>query len=264
MLYGIMAGAAPAEHSNMLKAKRIIVTGGSRGIGAAIVSRAAAYGAEVAFTYHSNQEAADALAASISEAHPEQRCIAVQCDVADNASMGPAVTQLAKELGGVDALINNAGITRDAAFGRMKREDWDAVLATNLGGVFNATQPLMLPFVKQRRGAIINITSLGGIYGSSGQANYSASKAGMIGVTKSLSKELAPFGVRVNAVAPGFIETDMISVMPPTRLEAFKAEIPMGRLGQPDEVAELVCFLASDRAAYITGQVIEVSGGLTL
>jgi len=248
----------------MLEGKRIIVTGGSRGIGAAIVSRAAAYGAHVAFTYHSNQEAADALVARVREQHPDQTCLAVQCDVADQAAMTSAMKRLSSELGGIDALVNNAGVTRDAAFGRMKREQWDEVLATNLGGVFNATQPFMLPFVKQRSGAIINITSLGGIYGSSGQANYAASKAGMIGVAKSLAKELAPFGVRVNAVAPGFIETDMISVMPPNRLEAFKAEIPMNRLGSADEVAEVVCFLASDRAAYVTGQVIEVAGGLTL
>lgn len=248
----------------MLEGKRIIVTGGSRGIGAAIVSRAMAYGAEVAFTFHSNQEAAEALAGPLRTRYPDRKCLAAQCDVADTAAMRETMTKLAQELGGLDALVNNAGITRDAAFGRMKREQWDEVLNTNLGGVFNATQPLMLPFVKKRSGAIVNITSLGGIYGSSGQANYAASKAGMIGMTKSLAKELAPFGVRVNAVAPGFIETDMIAIMPADKLEAFKAEIPMQRLGTVDEIAEVVCFLASERASYITGQVIEATGGLTL
>jgi 3-oxoacyl-[acyl-carrier protein] reductase len=248
----------------MLENKKTLITGGSRGIGAGLVRAFLQRGAEVAFFYLHSSEAAQKLCDEMSELHPDQRCLSIQCDVADTRGMQEAVKHVALELGSIDVLVNNAGISRDATFGRMTRGQWDEVITTNLGSMFNVTQPLALQFVKQRSGSIINITSAAGIYGSSGQANYAASKAGIIGFTKALSKELAEFGVRVNAVAPGFIETEMISIMQEDRLRYMKSRIPAGRLGTPDDVARLVCFLASDESTYITGQVIQVDGGLTL
>jgi 3-oxoacyl-[acyl-carrier protein] reductase len=160
--------------------------------------------------------------------------------------------------------VNNAGITRDAGLGRMKREQWDAVIDTNLGSMFNVTQPVLLQLVKQRNGSIVNMTSFAGIYGSTSQTNYAASKGGIIAFTKALSKEVAEHGVRVNSIAPGFIETEMVSFMTEERLKYMKSQIPVGRFGTPEDVAHLVCFLASDRSSYITGQVIQIDGGLVL
>jgi 3-oxoacyl-[acyl-carrier protein] reductase len=161
-------------------------------------------------------------------------------------------------------LVNNAGITRDAALARMRREQWDEVIATNLGSMFNVTQPLLLQLVKQRSGSIINMTSFAGIFGSSAQTNYAASKGGIIAFTKALSKEVAEYGVRVNAIAPGFIETEMMFIMTEDRLKYMRSQIPVGRFGTVEDVAHLVCFLAPDKASYITGQVIQVDGGLVL
>jgi 3-oxoacyl-[acyl-carrier protein] reductase len=248
----------------LLESKRVLVTGGSRGIGAAIVRAAMQEGAEVAFVYHHSAGAAQELSQGLQGRYPEQRCRALQCDVADTDGMRELIKAVTQEFGRLDVLVNNAGITRDAGFARMSRGQWDDVMATNLGSMFNATQPLVLQLVKQRAGAIINLTSIVGVYGSAGQANYAASKAGIIGFTKALSKEVAPFGVRVNALAPGFIETDMISAMSDDRFKHLKSQIPAGRLGTPEDVAHVVCFLASDKASYITGQVIQVDGGLTL
>jgi 3-oxoacyl-[acyl-carrier protein] reductase len=248
----------------LLEGKRILITGGSRGIGAGIVRTASEEGAEVAFMFHRNADAADELSRQMETLYPQQRCLAFQCDVADAASMRDAINAAVTELGRIDVLVNNAGITRDAGLARMTRLQWDEVMLTNLGSMFNATQPLLLQLVKQRSGAIINITSIAGVYGSSGQTNYAASKAGIIGFTKALSKEVASFGVRVNAVAPGFIETEMLSGMAEDKLQYMKSRIPAGRLGTTSEVGHMVCFLASDKAAYITGQVFQVDGGLTL
>jgi 3-oxoacyl-[acyl-carrier protein] reductase len=195
----------------MLENKKVLVTGGSRGIGAGLVRAVLEEGAETAFFYRRSAQAAEQLCEEMAQLYPDQRCLAIQCDVADNRGMQEAVRNVTLELGRVDVLVNNAGLTRDAAFARMTREQWDEVMATNLGSMFNVTQPLTLQFVKQRSGSIINMTSAAGVYGSSGQANYAASKAGIIGFTKALSKELAEFGVRVNAIAPGFIETEMIA-----------------------------------------------------
>ena len=248
----------------MLSGKRLLVTGGSRGIGAAIVQLAVEEGASVAFTYRHNDDAAQAVVDRVRAAHPGQRCVALRCDVADCAKMREVVGEAVDVLGGIDALVNNAGLARDAAFARLRREDWDEVIETNLGSMYNATQPLLMRFVRQRSGAIINMTSIVAIYGTSGQASYAASKGGIIGLTKALAKEVAPFGVRVNAVAPGLIETDMLAAMPDERLAVLTSRVPAGRLGTADDVSQLVCFLASDRSRYITGQVIEVAGGLVL
>ncbi|MGH8905785.1 MAG: 3-oxoacyl-ACP reductase FabG [Egibacteraceae bacterium] len=247
----------------MLEEKKVLITGGSRGIGAGVVRAAMREGAEVAFTFHKSCETAQELSHRMATRHPERRCLALQCDVTDSNGMQEVVKAVTRELGRIDVLVNNAGVRRDAQLARMSREHWDEVISTNLGGMYNATKPLVLQLVKQRTGSIINLTSIAGMYGNGGQANYAASKAGVIGFTKALSKEVAAFGVRVNAVAPGFIETDMISGMDEGRLKFIKSLIPAGRLGTVEDVAALICFLASDKASYLTGQVIEVAGGLT-
>jgi 3-oxoacyl-[acyl-carrier protein] reductase len=247
----------------MLENKKVLVTGGSRGIGAGLVRAALQEGAELAFFFRRSFETAEKLCEDMARLYPDQRCLAIQSDVADTRGMQEAIKNVTLELGRIDVLVNNAGLSRDALFARMTREQWDEVIATNLGSMFSVTQPLSLQFVKQRSGSIINMTSAAGVYGSSGQTNYAASKAGIIGFTKALSKEFAEFGVRVNAVAPGFIETEMTAAMQEDRLKHMKSRIPTGRLGTLEDVANVVCFLASDKSAYITGQVIQVDGGLT-
>jgi 3-oxoacyl-[acyl-carrier protein] reductase len=248
----------------MLKGKKILITGGSRGIGAAIVRTSMAEGAEVAFTYLHSPDEAHALTSEMSANYPSQRCLALECDVADMQAMEAAIKNLILEFGSIDGLVNNAGITRDVVFARMSRTQWDGVINTNLGSMFNATKPLLLQMVKQRAGSIVNISSMSAIYGNNGQTNYAAAKAGIIGFTKSLSAEVSPQNIRVNAVAPGYINTDMLGVLDPDTLNYIKGRISMRRLGTVNDVAPMVCFLLSDKAGYITGQVIQVDGGITL
>ena len=248
----------PAMQQN-LAGKVAIVTGGSRGIGRAIVLELAARGASVVFSYAGN-----AAAAEETRAAAEALGVAARAIQADVASADAAATRVdaAKELGGVDILVNNAGITRDKLAARMSAEDFEAVIATNLTGAFYMAKAVLRPMMRARSGAIVNMSSVVGIHGNAGQVNYAASKAGLIGLTKSLAREVAGAGIRVNAVAPGFIATDMTDAMPEAAREATLAQIPARALGEPEDVAHAVAFLVSDDAHYITGQVLGVDGGM--
>lgn len=248
----------------ILTNKTVLVTGGSRGIGKAIVHAAAQEGANVIFTYLNSATEAEAIVDELSAQYPNQQFVARQCDVADSVAMENLIKELIAEFQQIDGLVNNAGITRDSVLARMNRDQWDSVINTNLGSMFNATKPLVLQMVKQRNGAIVNISSVVGVYGNSGQTNYAAAKAGMIGFTKALSAEIAPHNVRVNAVAPGYIYTDMMAILDHDTLEYVKSRISLKRLGTVDDVSPLVCFLLSDQSTYITGQAIQVDGGITL
>jgi 3-oxoacyl-[acyl-carrier protein] reductase len=248
----------------ILANKSVLVTGGSRGIGAAVVRTAIREGAHVAFTYLNSAEEAEALVAEMTKEHPDLCCLARQCDVTDAEAMEKMIKGLAADFKPVDALVNNAGIARDAVLARMTRQQWDSVIDTNLGSLFNATKPLVLEMVKRRSGVIVNISSAAGVYGNSGQTNYAAAKAGVIGFTKALSAEIAPYNVRVNAVAPGYIHTDMIGFMDHDTLNYVRDRVNLRRLGTVDDVAPVVCFLISDNSSYITGQVIQVDGGITM
>jgi 3-oxoacyl-[acyl-carrier protein] reductase len=248
----------------ILENKTVLVTGGSRGIGKAIVQNAMQEGANVVFTYLNSTEEAESIGRELSSDFPEQQCVARQCDVSDTEAMEKMIKELIAEFKQIDALVNNAGITRDAVLARMSRDQWDAVMNTNLGSMFNATKPLVLQMVKQRSGSIVNISSAVGVYGAAGQTNYAAAKAGMIGFTKALSAELAPQNVRVNAVAPGYVYTDMMAILDQDSLDYVKSRISLRRLGTVDDISPLVCFLLSNKSTYITGQVIQVDGGITL
>ena len=248
----------------MLENKTMLVTGGSRGIGLQIVRRAMELGAQVAFTYKGSTEAARLLSQELEALYPGQCCVALQCDVSEVGATEALAETVLGQFGRLDALVNNAGITQDAVLARMSRDQWDSVIATNLGSMFNVTKPLLLPMIRQGAGAIVNMTSTVAVYGQRGQTNYAAAKGGIISFTKALSAEVAPRGIRVNAVAPGYIRTDMTANLDPDTLAYVKSRIGLGRLGTAEDVAPLVCFLASDQAAYITGQIIQVDGGISL
>lgn len=242
--------------------KTAVVTGGSRGIGRAVCLELAKGGANVVLCYAGNESAA-AETVSACEALGA-KALSVKCDVADSAQVKKLMDEAIKAFGRIDILVNNAGITRDGLLMMMKEEDFDAVLSANLKGTFLCMKAVSRTMMKQRYGRIVNLSSVVGLRGNAGQVNYAASKAGVIGMTKSLAKELASRGVTVNAVAPGFIDTDMTAAMPEAAKTATLASIPMQRLGAPEDIAKAVAFLASDDAAYITGQVLAVDGGMAM
>ena len=246
--------------SASLDGQTALVTGASRGIGRAVALALAAEGAEVVVNYASSPEAAEAVVAEIQAKGGS--AYALKADVSDEASVDDLIKTVLKRSERIDVLVNNAGITRDGLLMRMKTEDWQAVINLNLTGVFLCTRAVSRPMLKQRSGRIINITSVVGLMGNAGQANYAAAKAGVVGLTRSSAKEMASRGITVNAVAPGFIATDMTKDL---EADAILTAIPLGRFGTPDQVAGTVRFLAADpAAAYITGQVLQVDGGMVM
>jgi 3-oxoacyl-[acyl-carrier protein] reductase len=245
-----------------LSGKSALVTGGARGIGRAIVIRLATQGADVAFSYRGNAEAAAATAGEVIALG--RRALPIQGDVKDPAAADAIVQATLEAFGKVDILVNNAGITRDDLIMRMSLDAWREVLETNLFGAFYMTKAVTRPMLKARGGRIVNITSVSGQAGQTGQANYSAAKAGLIGLTKATARELASRGITANAVAPGFVLTELTRDLPEALQEKIKAATPLGRFGTTEEVASAVAFLVSDEAAYITGQVLAVDGGLVM
>lgn len=245
------------------KGRSAIVTGGTRGIGKAIVMELARRGANVAFNYSKSADEAEKLKIEVEALGVKVYC--AQCDVADTLAAAEFAKQVNEEFGGIDFLVNNAGITRDQLVLRMKEEDWDSVIDTNLKGAWNFSKAVLRPLMRNENGSsILNISSISGVVGMFGQSNYSASKAGLIGLTKSMAKEVASRKITVNALALGLVETDMAAEMNDDHRAKILAMIPLGRLGNVEEVAEIACFLLSPAAAYITGQVIQPDGGLAM
>jgi 3-oxoacyl-[acyl-carrier protein] reductase len=243
--------------------KSAIVTGATRGIGRAIALELTRRGANVAFNYAKSADEAEKLRTEIEDAGV--KAFAAQCDVADTEASAAFVKQATAEFGTIDFLINNAGITRDTLILRMKEDDWDSVIDTNLKGAWNFSKAVLRPMMKNETGgSILNVSSISGVVGMLGQTNYSASKAGMIGLTKALAKEIASRKITVNALALGLIETEMAAEMNAEHREKILAQIPLGRLGNVQEVAEIACFMLSDAARYITGQIIQPDGGLAM
>lgn len=246
----------------MLTGKIALVTGAGRGIGAEIARTFAREGAAVIINYNGSKERAEKVAAEIIAAGGKAETY--QCNVADDAACKEMIDTCIKSYGRINILVNNAGITRDDLLMRMSEEDFDAVIDTNLKGTFHTIRHMSRYFLKQKSGKIINMSSVSGILGNAGQANYSASKAGVIGLTKSVARELASRRINVNAIAPGFIATDMTDAMTEEAKEKIAESIPFKRIGQPEEIAEMALFLASDKSDYITGQVFAVDGGMTI
>ena len=245
-----------------LKGKTAVVTGGSRGIGRAIALELASCGANVVVNYTSNSKAADEVVAEIEATGMSG--MAIKADVSIASEVENLVNEVLKTFGSIDILVNNAGITRDNLIIRMTEKEFDEVINTNLKGAFICTKAVSRVMIKQKSGKIINVSSVVGIVGNAGQSNYAAAKAGLIGFTKSMAKELAKRGINVNAVAPGFIQTDMTSVLPENVKEEFLKSIPLMRIGKPEDIANTVLFLASEYSDYITGQVINIDGGMVM
>lgn len=247
---------------NLLENKVVIITGASRGIGKSIAEACVAQGAKVAFTYLSSVEKANALEAELSEKGGVAKGFKSDASKLDDAQA--LVDAVIEEFGTVDVLVNNAGITRDTLLMRMSEQQWDDVINTNLKSAFNLTKAVLRPMLKARKGSIINMSSVVGVSGNAGQANYAASKAGLIGFSKSVAQELGSRNIRCNAIAPGFIETEMTETLDPKVVAEWRASIPLKRGGSPKDVADLTVFLASDMSAYITGQTINVCGGMLM
>ncbi|HEY0698742.1 MAG TPA: 3-oxoacyl-[acyl-carrier-protein] reductase [Micromonospora sp.] len=239
-----------------------VVSGGSRGIGRACVLRLAADGYDVSFCYHSNEQAAEQLAKEVDQLG--RRVLPVRVDVARGAEVKDWISRTERELGPVAAAVTSAGITRDRPLLTMSDAEWHDVLDTNLDGVYHVCRAVVFEMMKRKSGSLINISSVAGVYGNATQTNYSAAKAGIIGFSRALAKELGRYQVRVNVVAPGFIDTDMVSVLSDKAREKALKGVALGRMGRAEEVADLVGFLASDRAAYITGAVLQIDGGITI
>ena len=246
-----------------LKGQVAVVTGASRGIGRAIASKLASEGADLVLGAR-GVDGVEAASAALAEEYPDGRFLPVGCDVSSWDSVSELMDRTVEKFEKIDFLINNAGITRDNLVMRMKKEEWDDVLAANLTGVFNTCRLAARQMLRQRTGRIVNITSVVGLLGNAGQVNYAASKGGVISLTYSLAREMASRGVLVNAVAPGFIETDMTAAMPEAAREAVSEGIPLARIGKPEEISALVAFLCGPGASYITGEVIRVDGGLAI
>ena len=245
-----------------LTGKTAVVTGGSRGIGRAICIELAKQGANIVVNFSGSEAKAKAVVEEIEALGP--KAIAVQADVADSTSVDGLMKQALEEFGSIDILVNNAGITRDNLLMRMKEQEWDDVIDTNLKGVFLCTKAVTRQMMKQRAGRIINISSIVGVAGNPGQANYVAAKAGVIGLTKTTAQELASRNILVNAIAPGFITTEMTDALPEALKESMLKQIPLAKLGQPEDIAKAVAFFASDSASYITGQTLHIDGGMVM